>query len=67
MKKIILNADDFGRSIEQNQAIDSSFHMGLICSAGLIITAQYLQDAIDKANKGGYMEHIHLHILDNKP
>ena len=60
--KIIINADDFGKSIGQNQAIDASFQMGLICSAGLIITAPYLQDAIDMANKGGYMNNIHLHI-----
>lgn len=60
--KIIVNADDFGKSAEQNSAIDDSFKQGLICSAGLIITAKYLQDAIDKAIIGGYVDKLHLHI-----
>ena len=60
--KVIINADDFGKSLEQNQAIDESFKQGLVESAGLIITAKYLQDALNKAIDGGYMERIHLHV-----
>lgn len=62
MTKIILNADDFGKSIEQNQAIDESFKQGLVESAGLIITAKYLEDALNKAIAGGYMDKLHLHV-----
>lgn len=60
--KIILNADDFGRSKERNRAIDDAFKQGLICSAGLIITGKDLQDALDYINKGGYAKKIHLHL-----
>ena len=60
--KIILNADDFGKSIERNRAIDDSFKQGLILSAGLIVTGKHLQEAVDYINKGGYANKIHLHV-----
>ena len=62
MVKIILNADDFGKSIGRNRAIDDSFKQGLIRSAGLIVTGKHLQEAVDYINQGGYVEHIHLHM-----
>ena len=62
MVKIILNADDFGKSIGRNRAIDDSFKLGFICSAGLIVTGKHLQEAVDYMVKGGYIEHVHLHM-----
>lgn len=62
MVRIILNADDFGKSPERNRAIDDSFKMGLIRSAGLIITGKYLQDALRYINNGDYIGKVHLHI-----
>lgn len=53
MKKVFLSADDFGRSPNRNKAIDESFKKGLIKSAGLIVTGQYLQDAVSQINRGG--------------
>ena len=61
MARIILNADDFGKSVERNRAIDDSFKQGLICSAGLIVTGKHLQEAVDYMMKGGYVEKVHLH------
>lgn len=62
MTKVILNADDFGRSLEHNRAIANSFYQGFICSAGLIVTGKYLKDAVELMNKGGYVENVHLHF-----
>ncbi len=62
MVRIILNADDFGRSVERNRAIDDSFKPGLICSAGLIVTGKNLQNAIDYIHNGEYLKNIHLHL-----
>ena len=62
MPRIIINADDFGRSIDHNLAIDYSFKQGLVYSAGLIVTGKYLPDAVDLMNKGGYVEKVHLHL-----
>ena len=59
---VILNADDFGKSLEQNQAIDEAFKQGFVRSVGLIVTEQYLQDAINKARTGGYIKNLHLHF-----
>ena len=54
--KIILNADDFGKSPERNRAIDDAFKMGLIRSASLIVTGKYLQDAVNFINNGETVE-----------
>ena len=62
MVRVILNADDFGKSVGRNRAIDDSFKQGLICSAGLIVTGKHLQEAVDYMKKGGYAENIHLHV-----
>jgi|GEM_PF-2795741 len=62
MTRIILNADDFGKSSTRNRAIDDSFKQGLICSAGLIVTGKHLQEAVDLMFKGDYVDHIHLHF-----
>lgn len=62
MKKIILNADDFGKSPNRNLAIDDSFRQGLISSAGLIVTGKHLQEAVDYMSRGGYADKVHLHF-----
>ena len=62
MRQIILNADDFGKSLERNRAIDDAFKQNLICSAGLIVTGQFLQNAVNQAKKGGYVNNLHLHF-----
>lgn len=62
MRYVYLSADDFGRSKKRNIAIDESFKKGLIKSAGLIVTGQYLQDAVVRMNEGGYVHHIHCHF-----
>lgn len=60
--KIIINADDFGESLNRNRAIDEAFRQGLISSIGIIVTGQYLQDALEYVEAGDYYEHVHLHL-----
>ncbi len=62
MKQVFLSADDFGRSHKRNLAIDKSFKKGFIKSAGLIMTGQYLQDAVNMMRVGGYVEDVHCHF-----
>lgn len=62
MIRVYLSADDFGRSPNRNKAIDESFKKRLIKSAGLIMTGQHLQDAVNLMNIGGYIEHVHCHF-----
>ncbi len=62
MMRIIINADDFGKSPMRNKAIDDAFKQGMVSSVGTIVTGKYFQDAINKADKGGYLDKLHLHF-----
>lgn len=62
MVNIILNADDFGKSVERNRAVNDCFQQDLISSAGLIVTGKHLPEAVDYIKKGGYADKIHLHF-----
>lgn len=62
MVRVFLSADDLGRSPQRNKAITDSFESGMIKSAGLIVTGQYLQDAVNQAKRGRYMKHVHCHF-----
>lgn len=52
MKKIILSADDFGRSHERNMAIDYAMKHGLIKSAALIMGSEFTDEAVNFARGG---------------
>lgn len=62
MIKVIINADDFGKSVSRNRAINDAFKQGLICSAGTIVTGKHLLEAVEYANRGKYVDHLHLHF-----
>ena len=61
-KRIIVCADDFGRSAERNRAIDDAMRSGLIRCAGLMMSSDYTEDALDYAFRGGYINNIHCHL-----
>ena len=54
MKKVIISADDFGRSHERNLAIDYAMRHSLIRSAALIVGSQFTDEAISLAIRGVY-------------
>ena len=68
MKKLIINADDFGRHQSINNAIIQGHVLGCITSASLMPGGNAFQDAVDKA-----IEHpqlgigIHLTLIGEKP
>ena len=62
MMRIIINADDFGKSAIRNKAIDDAFKQGMVSSVGTIVTGKYFLDAINKADEGGYLDKLHLHF-----
>ena len=68
MKKLIINADDFGYSKENNEAIKEGFKAGIITSASIMTNTDYFDDAINSIlpeiptiNIG-----IHLNIIEGK-
>ena len=68
MKKLIINADDFGRHQSINNAIIQGHVSGCITSASIMPGGNAFQDAVDKA-----IEHpqlgigIHLTLIGEKP
>ena len=61
--KIVLTADDLGKSPSRNDAIIEAFREGYISSAGLMVTGAHLQDALEKMQmKGIKWDKIHLHL-----
>lgn len=69
MKKIIINADDFGHSKDVNLAISSAFRLGLISSSTLIANMAGFDDAINiiyKNDLNGKVG-IHFNLSEGKP
>lgn len=62
--RIIVNADDFGKSPGRNLAIRDAYQQGMIQSIGLIVTGKYLQQAVDLMNAApaGSWADVHLHV-----
>lgn len=69
MKKIIINADDFGLSKDVNQAISSAFKLGLISSSSIITNMDGFDDALGIIYKNGLNGKvgIHLNLSEGKP
>ena len=51
MKKIIINADDFGYSPENNEAIKQGFRSGVITSASILTNLKGFDDAVNNVLK----------------
>ena len=60
--KVILSADDFGRSHEMNLAIDYAMRNKMVYSTALIMGSEYTQEAVDMAIAGGYIGDVHCHL-----
>jgi len=60
--RIILSADDFGRSHEMNLAIDYAMKNKMVFSTALIMGSQFTQEAVDMAFEGGYIGDVHCHL-----
>lgn len=68
MKKIIINADDFGYSKENNEAIKEGFNAGVITSTSIIPNADFFDDAITNVlpNISSIDIGVHLNIIEGK-
>ncbi len=62
MMKIILSADDFGRSHEMNMAIDYAMKNQMVCSTALLMGSQFTEEAVKLALEGGYISRVHCHL-----
>lgn len=60
--KIVISADDFGKSGAVNRAINDAMTMGFIQSTALMMGAEYTEEAIEFAMSGGYINNVHCHL-----
>ena len=67
MKKLIINADDFGYSKENNEAIKKGFEAGLITSTSIMSNMDDFEDAINLLPQISNIDlGIHLNIIEGK-
>ena len=62
VKKLILTADDFGSSLEVNEAIEESHINGVLKTASLMVTGRATGDAVDRARRHHSL-HVGLHLV----
>ena len=60
--RIIVSADDFGRSSDRNRAIDFAMRAGIIKSTALLMGSDYTEEAVELAFRGGYIDKVHCHL-----
>lgn len=60
--KIIVNADDFGKTAEVNAAIEESFRRGYITQTTLMVNMPYADAAVTWAKANGYADKVGLHL-----
>ena len=68
MKKIIINADDFGYSKENNEAIKEGYNSGIITSTSIIPNSDFFEDAITNIlpTISSIDIGVHLNIIEGK-
>ena len=69
MENTIINADDFGRSSEVNEAVKECFKQNYIQRASLMVNMPGTKEAIAIAKQDGFMDKIglHINIVEGKP
>lgn len=68
MKKLILNADDFGRHVAINQAVKQGVEQGILSSASLMPGEKYFAEAVEIARDLPKLEvGVHLTLVDGVP
>lgn len=51
MKRLIVTADDFGRSLEVNKAVEDGHLNGILTAASLMVTEGAVEDAVERARR----------------
>lgn len=62
MLRIIINADDLGKSDDVNNAIAECFAERFITSTTLMVNMEYADDAVVMAQRSGWHERVGLHL-----
>ena len=68
MRRLIVTADDFGRDIAINEAVEAAFRDGILACASLMVGAPAAADAVERARRlPGLRVGLHLVLIDGRP
>ena len=68
MKKLILTADDFGASVEVNDAVERAHRHGVLTAASLMVSGAAAHDAVARARAMPSLRvGLHLVLVEGKP
>lgn len=66
--RVIINADDFGYSVQVNEAIEKAIEARRISSTTIMANAPFFEDAITIARKYDYISYgVHLNLIEFEP
>src|SRR5580765_6566519 len=68
MRRLIVCADDFGRDIAINEAVEAGFRDGILSCASLMVAGPAAADAVERARRlPGLRVGLHLVLIDGSP
>src|ERR1700730_8247454 len=68
MRRLIVTADDFGRDVAINEAVEAASRDGILCGASLMVAAPAASDAVARARRlPGLRVGLHLVLSDGRP
>ncbi len=68
MKSLVVTADDFGASIEVNEAVEIAHRDGILTAASLMVSAEAADDAVQRAHRlPGLGVGLHVVLVEGRP
>jgi len=68
MKRLVVTADDFGRAVGVNEAIEEAFTRGVVTATSLMVAEPLAADAVERAKRlQGLRVGLHLVLVDGRP
>ena len=68
VRKLIVNADDFGLAVPVNEAVEISHREGILTSASLMVGAPAAADAVQRARSLPSLKvGLHIVVVDGRP
>ena len=67
MKKIYINADDFGDSFNISKAIYTCYDKGILNSTSIIVNSKYFEKSLKLIKNKNIRKVLHLNIAEGKP
>lgn len=68
MKQLIVTADDFGASLEVNEAVERAHRCGILTAASLMVSGAAVDDAVERARRLPSLGvGLHVVLVDGRP